>query len=78
MSKKDITKIERIKNVRILDLKKNDLFPFQDVLKITFRNGNCRYLDLFDYFDITDNKDYRIIFYDKSKSYVIFEESEEK
>ena len=56
----DIIKVELIKNVRVQNTHNGFVFPKQNIMKICFRNGNVRILDLFSNRDITDI-DYFII-----------------
>lgn len=60
MFDKDIVKIELIKNVRVQNTHNGFVFPKQNIMKVYFRNGNIRMLDLFSNRDITD-VDYFII-----------------
>lgn len=60
MFDKDIIKVELIKGVRVQNTHNGFVFPKQNIMKIYFRNGNIRILDLFSNRDITD-VDYFII-----------------
>lgn len=76
MNNKDIVKVAHIKNVRIRNTNNGALFPMQNILKIYFRNGESRTIDLFSERDITDIEYLQEIATPKTKEKVIFKEIE--
>ena len=74
-SSKDIIEILQVKNVRIKNTHNNYIFPYQNIMKITFRNGETRFLDLFSRRDMTDVDYFKIITTEKTKEKIIFKES---
>ena len=72
MSNKDIVKISLIKNVCVRNTHNNIVFPKQDVLKIRFRNGEIRTLDLFSNKDMTEVDYFKIVETPKTKEKLIF------
>jgi hypothetical protein len=74
MSKNDIVKIELLKNVRIKNMGNGFVFPKQNVMRIYFRNGQMRELDLFSNRDFTDVGYFTTTDVEKAKIKVLFEE----
>lgn len=75
-SEKDIIKITKVDKVRIKNTHNEVLFPEQSILKIEFRGGECRILDLFSNYDITDIDYYQVIETKKTKEKVLYKEFE--
>ena len=61
MFDKDIVKVELIKNVRVQNTHNGFVFPKQNIMKVYFRSGDIRTLDLFSGRDITDMSYFKII-----------------
>lgn len=74
MFDKDIVKVELIKGVRVQNTHNGFVFPKQNIMKIYFRNGNIRILDLFSNRDITDIDYFKIINGITTKTKVLFKE----
>lgn len=76
MNNNDIIKIEHIKNVRIRNNNNRVLFPMQNILKVYFRDGKSRTIDLFSERDITDIEYLQEVETPKTKTKTIFKEFE--
>lgn len=76
MNNNDIIKIEHIKNVRIRNNNNRVLFPMQNILKIYFRDGKSRTIDLFSERDITNIEYLKEVETPKTKTKTIFKEFE--
>jgi len=57
----EIVKIDVVKGARVQNLHNGFIFPRQNIMKIYFRNGNYRVLDLFSKLDITDIDYFKVI-----------------
>ena len=77
MSDKDIIKISHVKNVRVRNEHNNVVFPMQNVLKIYFRNGEIRTLDLFSNRDMTEINYYKLVETPRTKEKIIFLENKD-
>lgn len=77
MSNKDIIKISLIKNVKIQNIHNDHLFPLQNVLKVFFRSGEIRTLDLFSNKDFTEVDYFKIVDTPRTKEKIIFLEKED-
>ena len=51
---KEIVKIDVVKGARVQNLHNGFTFPRQNIMKVYFRDGSYRVLDLFSKLDITD------------------------
>lgn len=76
MSDNDIIRVEHVKNVRIRNNNNGVLFPMQNILKVYFRNGESRTIDLFSERDITEIEYLKEIETPKTKAKTIFKEIE--
>lgn len=76
-SEKDIIKVIKINNVRIKNLHNGVIFPEQDILKVCYRDGSYRILDLFSHYDITEIDYYEVIETKKTKEIVLYKEFED-
>jgi hypothetical protein len=74
MFDKDIVKIELIKGVRVQNTHNGFVFPKQNIMKIYFRGGEIRTLDLFSNRDITDIDYFKVINGITTKTKVLFKE----
>ena len=74
MCDKDLVKIELIKVVRVQNTHNGFVFPKQNIMKIYFRSGDIRTLDLFSGRDITDIDYFKIINGITTKTKVLFKE----
>lgn len=72
----NIIEIARLKNVRIKNLHNEVLFPTQDILRITFENGDTRTIDLICEKDITDMDYLKVIESDKTRTRILFKDTE--
>lgn len=72
----NIIEIARIKNVRIENTHNGVLFPMQDILRITFENGDNRIIDLFSEKDITDIDYFKVNESEKTKKKILFSDSD--
>lgn len=77
MSNNDIIKISHVKNVRVRNEHNNVVFPMQNVLKIYFRNGEIRTLDLFSNRDMTEVNYYKLVETPRTKEKIIFLENKD-
>lgn len=75
VSDRDIVKILQVKNVRIKNTHNNYIFPYQNIMKIFFRNGESRTLDLFSRRDMTEVDYFEVIETEKTREKIIFQES---
>lgn len=75
MSDKDIIKIELIKGARIKNTHDNFMFPRQYIIKVSFRNGERRIIDLISGRDTTSIDYYEVIEDDHCKTKVLFKEN---
>ena len=57
----EIVKIDVVKGARVQNLHNGFTFPRQNVMKVYFRDGSYRVLDLFSKLDITDIDYFRVI-----------------
>lgn len=76
-NEKDIIKITKVDKVRIKNTHNDTLFPEQSILKIEFRGGDYRILDLFSSYDITDIDYYEVVNTPKTKEKVLYKEFED-
>lgn len=58
---KEIVKIDVVKGARVQNLHNGFTFPRQNVMKVYFRDGSYRVLDLFSKLDITDIDYFKVI-----------------
>lgn len=72
----NIIEITRFKNVRIKNLHNEVLFPTQDILRITFENGDNRIIDLISEKDITDIDYLSVVVSDKTRTRTLFKDTE--
>jgi len=72
----DIVKIEFVKNVNIKNTFNNYVFPLQNIIKIDYRSGKSRTIDLICNRDITSVENLEVIYNSSSKEKVLFEEEE--
>ena len=68
----EIVKIDVVKGARVQNLHNGFTFPRQNVMKVYFRDGSYRVLDLFSKLDITDI-DYFKVIEDNVKIRTLFE-----
>ena len=73
-SKNDIVEIVKVKNVRIRNKHNNVLFPIQNVLKVIFRSGESRTIDLFSQKDMTEVDYFQVEETNKTKNKILFKE----
>ena len=71
----NIIEITKIKNVRIKNKHNGIIFPTQDILRVSFQNGDIRMIDLICEKDITDIDYFEIIESDKTKEKIYFKDS---
>ena len=71
-----IIKIARVKNVKIENLHNGFIFPTQDILRVSFENGDIRTIDLICEKDITDIDYLKVIESDKTRYKNIFVDSD--
>lgn len=57
----EIVKIDVVKGARVQNLHNGFTFPRQNVMKVYFRDGSYRILDLFSKLDITDIDYFKVI-----------------
>lgn len=57
----EIVKIDVVKGARVQNLHNGFTFPRQNVMKVYFRDGSYRVLDLFSKLDITDIDYFKVI-----------------
>ena len=57
----EIVKIDIVRGARVQNLHNGFTFPKQNVMKVYFRDGSYRVLDLFSKLDITDIDYFRVI-----------------
>jgi hypothetical protein len=76
MNDKDIIKISHVKNVRVRNIHNNVLFPNQNILKVYFRNGEIRTLDLFSNKDMTEVDYFKIVETPRTKEKLIFNDKD--
>ena len=57
----EIVKIDVVKGARVQNLHNGFTFPKQNVMKVYFRDGSYRILDLFSKLDITDIDYFKVI-----------------
>ena len=76
MLKNNIIRITRKRNVRILNIHNNILFPLQDVIEIEFDNRQKRIIDLMSEKDITDIDYFKVEESDKTKCMNLFLDSD--
>ena len=57
----EIVKIDIVRGARVQNLHNGFTFPRQNVMKVYFRDGSYRVLDLFSKLDITDIDYFRVI-----------------
>lgn len=58
---KEIVKIDVVKGARVQNLHNGFTFPRQNIMKVYFRDGSYRVLDLFSKLDITDIDYFKVI-----------------
>ena len=58
---REIVKIDVVKGARVQNLHNGFTFPRQNVMKVYFRDGSYRVLDLFSKLDITDIDYFKVI-----------------
>lgn len=58
---KEIVKIDIVRGARVQNLHNGFTFPRQNVMKVYFRDGSYRVLDLFSKLDITDIDYFKVI-----------------
>ena len=58
---REIVKIDVVKGARVQNLHNGFTFPRQNVMKVYFRDGSYRVLDLFSKLDITDIHYFKVI-----------------
>lgn len=75
-SEKDIIKITKIDRVKIKNTHNETVFPEQSILKVEFRGGDCRILDLFSSYDITEIDYFEVINTPKTKEKILYKEFE--
>lgn len=76
MLKNNIIRITRKRNVRILNIHNNFLFPSQDIIEIEFENKQKRIIDLMSEKDITDIDYFKVEESKKTKDLNIFLDSD--
>ena len=57
----EIVKIDIVRGARVQNLHNGFTFPRQNVMKVYFRDGSYRVLDLFSKLDITDIDYFKVI-----------------
>lgn len=57
----EIVKIDVVKGARVQNLHNGFTFPRQNIMKVYFRDGSYRILDLFSKLDITDIDYFKVI-----------------
>lgn len=57
----EIVKIDVVKGARVQNLHNGFTFPRQNIMKVYFRDGSYRVLDLFSKLDITDIDYFKVI-----------------
>ena len=57
----EIVKIDIVRGARVQNLHNGFTFPKQNVMKVYFRDGSYRVLDLFSKLDITDIDYFKVI-----------------
>ena len=57
----EIVKIDIVRGARVQNLHNGFTFPRQNVMKVYFRDGSYRVLDLFSKIDITDIDYFKVI-----------------
>lgn len=58
---REIVKIDVVKGARVQNLHNGFTFPRQNIMKVYFRDGSYRVLDLFSKLDITDIDYFKVI-----------------
>lgn len=71
----NIIEIAKIKNVRIKNKHNDFIFPTQDILRVSFENGDIRTIDLICEKDITDIDYFEVIESDRTKERILFKDS---
>ena len=70
----NIVKIEYVKNVRIMNLHNDMVFPLQNILKIHFEDGSFRVIDLFSEKDMTNIDYYKVLETPRTKYKTLMED----
>lgn len=73
----NIVRVEVITNCRLLNTHHNLKGIRKSIMRIDYKNGKCRELDLTTKLDITDVDYLQVIYPVWSKKYLLFEESED-
>lgn len=72
-----IAKVEVITNCRILNTHNNHQGARKSVMRVEYRSGKCREIDLAMKLDITDIDYLEVIYPIWSKKYLLFEQTED-
>lgn len=70
----EIIKIELVKNVNVKNILDDYVYPLQNIIKVYFKNGESRTIDLVCNKDITNVNKLVVVYNDFTKIKVLFEE----
>ena len=75
--KNAVVKVEVITDCRLFNLHNNFYSTSRTIMKISFKNGKFRELDLLSKVDLTDIDYIEVIYPERSKRYLLFKETDD-